>query len=107
MSEPVIHGTAPQDTKGPQGKIHFPDDPSFTRDKILHALMNEIGKMNIKILAKGTEITTAFLDKLIARGITRVTTSDCDMACLNESRSASKTQCFKDAVLQRRSASKT
>jgi hypothetical protein len=107
MSEPVIHGTAPQDTKGPQGKIHFPDDPSFTRGKILHALMNEIGKMNIKILAKGTEITTAFLDKLIARGITRVTTSDCDMACLNESRSASKTQCFKDAVLQRRSASKT
>jgi len=50
---------------------------------ILRAPINEMGEANVKLLSEGTEITTALLDKLIARGITRVAISDCDMAHLN------------------------
>ena len=46
--------------------------------------MNEIGETNIELLTKGIEITPAFLDKLTARVITSATSSDREMASLNE-----------------------
>lgn len=50
---------------------------------ILRAPINETGNTNIKLLAEGTEITRAFLEKLTSRGITKVAISDADMASIN------------------------
>ena len=50
---------------------------------ILRAPIIETGDTNTKLLAGGTEITSAFLKKLIARGIATVAISDGDMASIN------------------------
>jgi hypothetical protein len=46
--------------------------------------MNEIGETNIKLLTKGIEVAPAFLDNLTVRVITSATSSDYEMASLNE-----------------------